>query len=135
MEVENHCRPEPVKHPCLETDSVDVPIVWDASALDRQVGRDAALQARLLAKFIARSKLQVAELSAAAGAGQALTVAQIAHQLKAAARSVGAMQLGEYCQRAETAGYAGQVDACKTLATKIEEKLFIVSQVIQESLA
>ncbi len=121
-------------HALTETNAAAALCVWNAKALDRQVGNNAALQARLLAKFLAGSKLKVADLVNAAATDQPSKVAEIAHQLKASARSVGAMQLGESCQLAEAAGSAGKVDDCKALASVIEERFATVSQVIQESL-
>lgn len=118
----------------METNSCDHQPVWNASALDKQVGQNAALQARLLAKFLLGSSLQVTELTEAANKGQCDKVAQIAHQLKASARSVGAMQLGESCQFAEAAGHAGHTHECQVLVTHIQERYAEVSQIIRESL-
>jgi len=134
MELDKIYRSVDGIHEPTESDSVAPHTVWDAGALARQVGHNAAVQARLLTKFLTGSKLQVAELIAAAAAGQSSKVAQIAHQLKASARSVGAMQLGEACQLAEAAGSAGQDEICKALVSAIEDRFAKVSQVIQESL-
>lgn len=108
--------------------------VWDASALDRQVGKNTALQGRLLEKFLLNGKRQMAELTVAAAARQPALVAEIAHVLKASARCVGALQLGESCQRAEQAGFAGNVADCAALARAVADDFAKVSQVIAESL-
>lgn len=134
MEVESNFKPEASRHLKTEICSEGAYAVWDSNALNGQVGKNAALQARLLTKFLYGSAQQVAELTAVAMAGQPLKVAQIAHQLKSSSRSVGAMQLGEACQLAETAGNAGQVEDCKALAAVIGERYAVVSKVIQASL-
>jgi two-component system sensor histidine kinase/response regulator len=43
------------------------------------------------------------------------TITGVAHTLKSAARSVGALALGELCQRLETAGTTGALPAWEAL--------------------
>lgn len=109
-------------------------VLWDASALDRQVGKNTALQGRLLEKFLLNGKRQMAELTAAVAARQPALAAEIAHVLKASARCVGALQLGESCQRIEQAGFAGNEADCVALAQVVADDFVKVSQVITESL-
>jgi HPt (histidine-containing phosphotransfer) domain-containing protein len=70
---------------------------------------------RLLGKFLKNTDKQVAAILSAAAAGDANTVAGIAHTLKSAARSVGALALGELCQVLETAGRLGDAGKCGIL--------------------
>ncbi len=120
-------------HPLALT-SVASFALWDASALDRQVGKNTALQVRLLEKFLLNGKRQVAELTAAVAARRPELTAEIAHALKANARCVGALQLGESCQRIEQAGFAGNGADCVALAQVVADDFVKVSQVIAESL-
>ena len=109
--------------------------LWDANALHRQVGNNDAFERRLLAKFLQKGKTQVADLVAAATAWRPANVAEIAHSLKASARSVGAMQLGESCQRTEQAGFAGHAADLESLVSIIEADFVCVAQVIEQRLA
>jgi len=47
----------------------------------------------------------------------------VAHKLKSAARSVGALVLGQLCQQIETAGQAGDSAACQALIARIDHAL------------
>ena len=78
--------------------SNDLLPVWDQSALIRIVGANPALHQRLLAKFLHNAIEQLASINVAAQAGDVVKTGLLAHTLKSAARTVGAMQLGELCQ-------------------------------------
>ncbi len=108
--------------------------IWDASALDRCVGKNPVFQRRFLLKFLARASLQVADIVAGVEARNLANVAEIAHVLKSNAKSVGAMQLGEYSQRLEQAGYANDGLTCKALVPDLVEALAKASVAIHENL-
>jgi len=93
--------------------------VWDATALTRMVGDNPDMHRRLLEKFLVKAQEQVAAILSAAGSGDAATVGSVAHTFKSAARTVGAMQLGELCQQMEMAGKAGDGPACSALAGRL----------------
>jgi PAS domain S-box-containing protein len=92
--------------------------VWNPATLTELVGDNPGMHKRLLDKFLINAKQQVAEITAAAAAAarDTTTLAGSAHTLKSAARSVGALALGERCQSLETAGRAGDAHQCSTLA-------------------
>jgi CheY-like chemotaxis protein/HPt (histidine-containing phosphotransfer) domain-containing protein len=98
----------PLKHASLPA--------WSAATLTELVGDNPAMHRRLLDKFLINATVQVTEITAAAAASDTTTLAGIAHTLKSAARSVGALALGELCQRLETAGRAGDANQCSALA-------------------
>ena len=102
--------------------------VWDANALTELVGNNPALHRRLVQKFLLNAQTQVREIQAAALAGDLPTLAGLAHTLKSAARSVGAMALGSLCQSLETAGRSNDGWACNTLAPRAEVALLAVMQ-------
>ena len=77
--------------------------IWDANALKELVGDNPALCSRLLQKFLKNAHAQVKALNDAEQAGNLQILAEVAHPLKSAARSVGAFELAELCQRIETA--------------------------------
>lgn len=89
---------------------------WDARTLPDLVGDNPVMHRRLLEKFLVNAQEQVTAIDVAAAEGQCETVAGVAHTLKSAARSVGALQLGELCQALETIGRAGDGSRCSALA-------------------
>ena len=90
--------------------------VWNPDTLTDLVGDNPAMHRRLLGRFLANAETQVAEITTGAAAKDTANLAGVAHTLKSAARSVGALRLGERCQSLETAGRAGDAQACSALA-------------------
>lgn len=71
------------------------------------------------------------EITAAAAAGDSATLGGVAHTLKSAARSVGALRLGELCQRLETAARVGNLQACKNLTGSLSRTFSHTRELIQ----
>ncbi|MCU0870007.1 MAG: Hpt domain-containing protein, partial [Burkholderiales bacterium] len=69
----------------------------DLTVLRQLVGGDETAVRELVDAFAESSPAQVAALAAALGAGDRAQVASLAHRLKSAARSVGALALGDLC--------------------------------------
>jgi CheY-like chemotaxis protein/HPt (histidine-containing phosphotransfer) domain-containing protein len=90
--------------------------VWQLATLMHLVGDNPGMHQRLLGKFLVGAAQQVDEINAATAAGDTPTIAGVAHALKSAARSIGALRLGDLCQRLETAGRAGDGAQCAALA-------------------
>jgi HPt (histidine-containing phosphotransfer) domain-containing protein len=97
--------------------------IWNPASLTALVGNNPAMHRRLLVRFLASAQTQVAEITTAAVAGDTATLAGVAHTLKSAARSVGALRLGELCQGLESAGRAGDVGRCSAMAAGLEAVL------------
>ncbi len=83
----------------------DVP-VWNARTLSELVGNNPGLHSRLLHKFLKNAQAQVQALNEATQAGNLQRLAEVAHTLKSAARTVGAFALGDLCQQIEAAATA-----------------------------
>jgi PAS domain S-box-containing protein len=79
----------------------------DVDILEGMVGNDPAVINEFLQAFSASLSHLGALLTTAQRDQAPARVAGYAHQLKSSARSVGAMALGEVCERMETAGNAG----------------------------
>jgi CheY-like chemotaxis protein/HPt (histidine-containing phosphotransfer) domain-containing protein len=109
--------------------------VWNSDTLTDLVGDNPAMHRRLLERFLANAETQVAEITAAAVAKDPATLAGVAHTLKSAARSVGALALGHLCQGLETAGRAGDVPNCEALAQPLPAAFAAASQGIQTHLS
>jgi CheY-like chemotaxis protein len=93
--------------------------VWKSDTLTELVGDNPAMHKRLLDKFLLNAREQVAAMATACATGDTQTAAGVAHTLKSAARSVGALRLGELCQAMETTGHRGDVPACSALAGQL----------------
>ena len=104
--------PQPPAPPVV---NADFP-VWNPSTLSEMVGDNPAIHKRLLEKFLVNTEKQVTEITTAAAASDTAAVASVAHALKSAARSVGALRLGELCQSLEAAGRAADAQQCSALA-------------------
>ena len=101
---------------------LDVP-VWNPDCLTALVGDNPAMQKRLLDKFLLSARQQVTHILAACAGDDAPAVQAVAHPLKSAARTVGAMALGELCEALEVAGRSGDTAECLQLAVGLEAAL------------
>jgi HPt (histidine-containing phosphotransfer) domain-containing protein len=81
--------------------------VLDLGVLHTLVGGDPSVVQALLAEFIPAAGRVTDELRAAAARDDDEGVAQAAHKLKSAARSVGALALADLAEALEHAGRAG----------------------------
>ena len=86
-------------------------LALDIKVLQQLVGDDAEVVHDLLSLYQASAQEQAAELRTAAVTGDGGGVAVIAHRLKSASRSMGALALGDLCDELESAGKAGPVFA------------------------
>jgi PAS domain S-box-containing protein len=94
--------------------------IWNAATLTVFVGDNPATQKRLLDQFLMGAQQQVTQMLAAVAADDTSQLAHIAHTLKSAARSVGALRLGELCHALEAAGRAGDATQCRHLSAELE---------------
>jgi CheY-like chemotaxis protein/HPt (histidine-containing phosphotransfer) domain-containing protein len=111
----------------------DSPLIWDATMLSHLVGDNPSMHRRLLDKFMFNSEKQVAELINAVAAGQAIVIMEVAHKLKSAARTVGAMQFGELCHDLENAGREGDIQAIHVLAQGLDAAYRDVADLIKRA--
>jgi PAS domain S-box-containing protein len=111
--------------------SKDLPI-WNLSALNELVGNNPATHRRLLERFLQSASQRVPAVDAAVAAGNYKEAASLAHSLKSAARSVGAMALGEQCQQIEKTDDA---QACITLSQGLVPAFELVQRAIRQHLA
>ena len=105
--------------------------VWDATVLPRMVGDNPAMHRRLLEKFLLSSAEQTGRINAAAAIEDTATAGSLAHALKSASRTVGALQLGELCEALEMAGKAGDAPACTALAQSLNASFAGAAKEIQ----
>ena len=108
--------------------------IWDATVLTNMVGDNPAMHRRLLEKFLLSTNEQVTRIVAAAATEDTATAGNIAHALKSAARTVGALQLGELCATLETAGKAGDAPLCAALTKELPATFAVAAQSINKHL-
>ena len=108
--------------------------IWTRATLTGLVGDNPAMHRRLLEKFLTNAEKQVAAIIAAAESDDSTALADVAHPLKSSARSVGALRLGELCQRLEDAARAGDVPTCSALADGLEVAFDLASTAIKSGL-
>ena len=131
-------KPESVREAGLsigaKEEVVAMDIVWDATTLTRMVGDYPEMHRRLLDKFLLSSEEYVNAIECATEAGDLESVAGVAHKMKSAARTVGALKLGELCQKLETSGRAGdKLDVIRGLAEEMELAFQDVAMQIRNS--
>jgi CheY-like chemotaxis protein/HPt (histidine-containing phosphotransfer) domain-containing protein len=108
--------------------------VWDPATLVELVGDDPGMLRELLEEFLRNAEKQTAEIAAAAVTNDTMTVTGVAHTLKSAARSVGAMALGELCQSLETAGNTVALPAWEELVHPLGASFAAAAQAIRTHL-
>ncbi len=108
--------------------------VWDSLALGELVGSNLAMQQRLLGKYLVNARGQAAGLRQAAQAHDMQVVKHLAHTLKSASRTVGAVALGDLCQQLETAALAGESQRCDEISHQVPEAFSQVEAQILKAL-
>ena len=96
-------------------------VVWDIKILANLVGDDTELQRSVLADFQHITQQTISAIGVAIEAGNAKQAGNEAHKLKSSSRTVGAMLLGEWCQKMEVAGRAGELPSCKEIIGNLNQ--------------
>ncbi|MFZ6747744.1 ATP-binding protein [Undibacterium sp. Ren11W] len=109
--------------------------VWNPNTLPDLLGDKPAMHRRMLAKFLSNAEKQVSEILAASMTGNATTTGEVAHTLKSAANSIGALALGELCQHIETAGIAGDIVQSRVLVEKLVATFSAANSAIAQHLS
>ena len=87
-------------------------------------------------KFLVNVNQQVSSIEASTLLVDAHKAGTAAHTLKSAARSVGALALGELCEQIETAVFvASDAQACTELAHRLAQTLALAQHAINQHLA
>jgi CheY-like chemotaxis protein/HPt (histidine-containing phosphotransfer) domain-containing protein len=95
----------------------------NVKTLQSLVGDDPEIIQALLQDFRTSAAKMAVALRTACQTGEAMAAGNLAHKLKSAARSVGALALGEVCTEIEQAGMAGRSDALTTLLLRFETEM------------
>ncbi len=132
----------PIPHPSDVAPDLPVPATrteaslpaWNPDTLKELVGNNVSTHLRLLTRFQINTQTQLTDIQAAAQDGNTKRLTTLAHTLKSAARTVGALALGELCQQIEHAGLADDVNTCRTLVSGLEATYASASALIQEAM-
>ncbi|MDH5205708.1 MAG: Hpt domain-containing protein, partial [Hylemonella sp.] len=109
--------------------------LWDPAVLPSLVGDAPAMHQRLLKKFLLNVAQRKTAIEAAMTEGQVQEVSAQAHALKSAARSIGAMRLGELCFSLEEAGRHGNNKSCEDLVREFDTLYAQSEEIIRQQLA
>ena len=126
--------PESVAAPALAARAAGTFDIWSLNTLNQLVGENPGMHRRLLEKFLVNGRQQVSSIEAATQGGAVHKAADVAHSLKSAARSVGALALGDLCQQIETSGRGGDAANCNALVTALAPALAQAQTRIHEHL-
>ena len=127
--------PESVPGDVASIDTEATLQIWNCNTLSDLVGDNRDMHQRLLEKFLASAEKRVSAIGDAVDAGSINDIVAHAHTLKSAARSVGALALGELCQQIEITGNAGDCPDCVDLAKVLPAAFTAAMQAIREHLA
>ncbi|MCB1765626.1 MAG: response regulator, partial [Candidatus Competibacteraceae bacterium] len=108
--------------------------VFDPGVLAQMVGDKPAIHRRLLEKFQVTAQTQAERLRAAVTGGDTAAVGQIAHGLKSNARAIGALQLGQVCEKLEHAGKAADRPVVTVLFPAFESAFKVARETIDSIL-
>jgi len=109
--------------------------IWNSEVLGALISDNPNTQQRLLKRFLANAQLQRDAITRAAANHDFSTLVTQAHNLKSAARSVGALALGEACQQLEAASTAQDLPRCQSLAQTLSAVLAAAQTRIDQHLA
>jgi HPt (histidine-containing phosphotransfer) domain-containing protein len=98
------------------------------------VGDNPAVQTRLLSRYLELTRNQLTAMAVAGTTNDTKVMAAEAHKLKSASRSIGAMSMGDLCERIEAAGRSDDAPVCNALAAGLPIIFFEVESRIQAHL-
>ena len=102
--------PESIAEHALSARATDTLDIFNPHTLTELIGNNPDMKQRLLEKFLLNASRQIGSMEAAMLDGDAPQAADVAHTLKSAARSVGALALGGLCEHIEAVGRIGDVE-------------------------
>ena len=96
--------------------------VFDPLSLNQLVGDNSSMHQRLLSKFLNKGKDEIAAISVACSQQDIAAITNLAHTLKSASRSVGAIALADLCEKIENAARHGEADNTYELCSQLETR-------------
>jgi len=125
--------PAPAALPELpEPPVADPEAIWHLDTLVALVGNNPPTLARLLQKYLLNAREQASDIQRLLATNELAALGQVAHTLKSASRSTGALGLGALCQALELAGKAGDATRCTALVQQLPDALEAVARRINQ---
>lgn len=126
--------PQAASRPGVATASSTEPALplFDPEVIKQMVGDSVAIHSKLMQKFISSAQQHQTAVQQAGTQADLTELAGHAHSLKSAARSVGAMQLGELCYELELAGKQQDAKSIPALLARFAPLLEATLQYIAE---
>jgi CheY-like chemotaxis protein/HPt (histidine-containing phosphotransfer) domain-containing protein len=97
-------------------------VAVDVNVLKALIGNEESLIRVFLGDFRHSAEVIASDLRVACAGGEAKAAAASAHKLKSAARSVGALDLGELCVTIERIGNVGDVESLLRMLPRFEQE-------------
>ena len=124
-----------------EIDSAsDTLAIWDETQLTQLMGDNPGFQRRTLELFLSGAKETVSDIGTALLSGEMSRASALAHKLKSAARTVGAMSLGGVCQEIEAMASdenlqaVNKTEGCTKISLRLNQSFTGVAAVITKYL-
>jgi HPt (histidine-containing phosphotransfer) domain-containing protein len=121
----------PPADPTTPTAETHLPNPVDVSVLVAMIGDDPDVLIDFLQDFRRSTRQVAAEMRTAYGAGQGTQVGALAHKLKSSARAVGALRLGEVCDKIEQSGKADQDESLAALLPLFDAEIASVDRYLE----
>ncbi len=106
-------------------------LLFHPQRLNELVGDNPALHKRLIIKYISKAQDEIAAIRVVSNQQDIAAIANLAHTLKSASRSIGALELGELCEKIERAGRQGETIQTISLCQQLEGLFQATHQRIQ----
>ena len=104
--------------------------VWNPEALSKFIGDNPVKRKHLLERFLATAQVDISALNAALSANDEKSLIRTAHTLKSSSRTVGAMVLGDLCDRLEHSASAQDLPDHGRIVNEIGEAFLEVQTLI-----
>jgi CheY-like chemotaxis protein len=129
--IESWLGPLPARGTVRAAPAGEPPAV-DFNVLSALVGNDAAFIEEVLTAFRESATLSRTEMTHGIASGAAHATADAAHKLTSAARSIGALRLGDLCARIEKLAQARRTGELKALLPVFEEEWTVVLRTLDQ---
>jgi PAS domain S-box-containing protein len=108
--------------------------VFNPLTLNELVGDNPAMHKRLLIRYLSKGQDEIAAIEVVSNQQDIAAIANLAHTLKSASRSVGAITLGELCEHIEQAARRGEIAQTCHLCTQLAAQFKQTQERIQTHL-
>jgi CheY-like chemotaxis protein len=103
----------------LDESEAPASLAWDPGQLSEMVGENPEIQHRLLLRFTVNTRTQLAEIDQCHASGDLRGMGNVAHKLKSAALTVGAMYLGDLCKTMEQSAFDAKPEVAHALVPRL----------------